>query len=226
MSDFDKEAEREKLREKFAKDDQKRERTSRMSELLLKGATMTNKHHDCGSPIFRWQGEEFCPTCQGTPDGEGVAEVEADEGEQTADATTVDVESPAESPDQPTPETANGTPEVADQSPIRSPEPSPDPTPTPDARAQSPAPTPDARAQSPAPTPDARAQSPAPTHSQSTTGTKQSGDLATARASLTRTLTSLAQRAESTDDVSKQRDLLAAVEDAAAALEATKHADR
>jgi uncharacterized Zn finger protein (UPF0148 family) len=204
MSDFDKEAEREKLREKFAKDDQKRERTSRMSELLLKGATMTNKHHDCGSPIFRWQGEEFCPTCQGTPDGEGVAEVEADEGEQTADATTVDVESPAESPDQPTPETANGTPEVADQSPIRSPEPSPDPTPT----------------------PDARAQSPTPTHSQSTTGTKQSGDLATARASLTRTLTSLAQRAESTDDVSKQRDLLAAVEDAAAALEATKHADR
>jgi uncharacterized Zn finger protein (UPF0148 family) len=204
MSDFDKEAEREKLREKFAKDDQKRERTSRMSELLLKGATMTNKHHDCGSPIFRWQGEEFCPTCQGTPDGEGVAEVEADEGEQTADATTVDVESPAESPDQPTPETANGTPEVADQSPTRSPEPSPDPTPT----------------------PDARAQSPTPTHSQSTTGTKQSGDLATARASLTRTLTSLAQRAESTDDVSKQRDLLAAVEDAAAALEATKHADR
>jgi uncharacterized Zn finger protein (UPF0148 family) len=200
MSDFDKEAEREKLREKFAKDDQKRERTSRMSELLLKGATMTNKHHDCGSPIFRWQGEEFCPTCQGTPDGEGVAEVEADEGEQTADATTVDVESPAESPDQPTPETANGTPEVADQSPTRSPEPSP--------------------------TPDARAQSPTPTHSQSTTGTKQSGDLATARASLTRTLTSLAQRAESTDDVSKQRDLLAAVEDAAAALEATKHADR
>jgi uncharacterized Zn finger protein (UPF0148 family) len=206
MSDFDKEAEREKLREKFAKDDQKRERTSRMSELLLKGATMTNKHHDCGSPIFRWEGQEFCPTCQGAPDGEGVAEVEADaDGErETADATAVDVESPAESADQPTPETANGTPEAAEQSPTRTPEHSPEPTPTPEPRAQSPAPAP----------------------SQPTTGTGRSGDLAAARASLTRTLTSLAERAEATDDVSKQRDLLAAVEDAAEALEATKRADR
>ncbi|MFB6154668.1 MAG: Sjogren's syndrome/scleroderma autoantigen 1 family protein, partial [Haloferacaceae archaeon] len=65
MSDFDAEAEREKLREKYERDREKREATQRMSELLLKGATMTNKHCDrCGDPIFRYQGQEFCPTCQ------------------------------------------------------------------------------------------------------------------------------------------------------------------
>ncbi|WP_435146624.1 Sjogren's syndrome/scleroderma autoantigen 1 family protein [Halobaculum sp. P14] len=63
-SGFDKEAEREKLREKYEQDREKRESTQRMSELLLQGATMTNKHCDaCGDPIFRQNGEEFCATC-------------------------------------------------------------------------------------------------------------------------------------------------------------------
>ncbi|WP_418281118.1 Sjogren's syndrome/scleroderma autoantigen 1 family protein [Halorubrum sp. DTA98] len=71
MSDeFDKEAEREKLREKFAEDEKKREHTQRMSELLLKGATMTNKHCErCSDPIFRHDGREFCPTCNRPADG-------------------------------------------------------------------------------------------------------------------------------------------------------------
>lgn len=65
MSEFDKEAEREKLREKFEKEEKDREATERMSELLLKGATMTNIHCDvCGDPLFRSDGQEFCPTCQ------------------------------------------------------------------------------------------------------------------------------------------------------------------
>lgn len=65
MSEFDKEAEREKLREKFEKEEKDREATQRMSELLLKGATMTNIHCDvCGDPIFRSDDQEFCPTCQ------------------------------------------------------------------------------------------------------------------------------------------------------------------
>ena len=62
--EFDKEAEREKLREKYERDRKKREHTQHMSELLLKGATMTNSHCDaCGDPIFRHDGREFCPTC-------------------------------------------------------------------------------------------------------------------------------------------------------------------
>ncbi|MFU1781124.1 Sjogren's syndrome/scleroderma autoantigen 1 family protein [Haloarcula japonica] len=65
MSDFDKEAEREKLREKFEQEEDNRAATEQMSELLLKGATMTNAHcSECGDPIFRYDGQEFCPTCQ------------------------------------------------------------------------------------------------------------------------------------------------------------------
>jgi len=195
MSDFDKEAEREKLREKFARDEQKRERTSRMSELLLKGATMTNKHHDCGSPIFRWQGEEFCPTCQGTPDGEGVAEVEADE--ETGEPVDVTAAGEGQAAEEPTPEATNGAP---------------DPTPEPE------------------PEPRARQSAPEPSRPPAATAASRpgeaAGDLAEARASLTRTLTSLAKRAEAAEDVSKQRDLLAAATEAAEALEAAKRADR
>lgn len=65
MSEFDKEAEREKLREKYANERQDRAATQRMSDLLLQGATMTNKHCDrCGDPIFRYEGQEFCASCQ------------------------------------------------------------------------------------------------------------------------------------------------------------------
>jgi uncharacterized Zn finger protein (UPF0148 family) len=64
-SEFDKEAEREKLREKYGDEDEDRENTRRMSELLLQGATMTGKHCDnCSDPIFRHDGQEFCPSCQ------------------------------------------------------------------------------------------------------------------------------------------------------------------
>ncbi|MBB6647296.1 Sjogren's syndrome/scleroderma autoantigen 1 family protein [Halobellus ruber] len=71
MSDFDAEAERKRLREKYEADEENRKRTQQMSELLLKGATMTNRHcGECGSPIFRYDGQEFCPSCQRTMDGE------------------------------------------------------------------------------------------------------------------------------------------------------------
>jgi uncharacterized Zn finger protein (UPF0148 family) len=83
MSDFDKEAEREKLREKYEQEADKREATEQMSELLLKGATMTNAHcGDCGDPIFRYDGQEFCPTCEKAVDRETDAGDEA--GEDTA----------------------------------------------------------------------------------------------------------------------------------------------
>ncbi|WP_247730411.1 Sjogren's syndrome/scleroderma autoantigen 1 family protein [Halovivax limisalsi] len=67
---IDKEALREELREKYERDEQKRESTRRMSDLLLKGATMTNGHcGTCGDPIFRQNGVNFCPTCHGGPEG-------------------------------------------------------------------------------------------------------------------------------------------------------------
>ncbi|MDR5656113.1 Sjogren's syndrome/scleroderma autoantigen 1 family protein [Halodesulfurarchaeum sp. HSR-GB] len=88
---FDKEAERERLREKYEADQGDREATERMSELLLQGATMTNKHCDtCGSPIFRYQGQEFCPTCQaeGQPAAESQPESEDSSAEPGVGAST------------------------------------------------------------------------------------------------------------------------------------------
>ncbi|MFB6107165.1 MAG: Sjogren's syndrome/scleroderma autoantigen 1 family protein [Halobacteriaceae archaeon] len=102
MSDFDKEAERERLREKYEAERQDRAATQRMSELLLKGATMTNKHCDeCGSPIFRYDGQAFCPNCQagaldGTADGDettaGTATTESGAGAAAAEAGATDAE--------------------------------------------------------------------------------------------------------------------------------------
>ena len=77
MSDFDKEAERERLREKYEAEQADREATQHMSELLLKGATMTNSHcGNCGDPIFRYDSQEFCPTCQ-NPTATGVDDATA-----------------------------------------------------------------------------------------------------------------------------------------------------
>jgi len=103
--EFDKEAERERLREKYESESSDREITERMSQLLLQGATMTNTHCDtCGSPIFRYQGQEFCPVCQAegaegeTPaaesgqaagtGGQAAADQGATEGAQTAQGAT------------------------------------------------------------------------------------------------------------------------------------------
>jgi UPF0148 protein len=62
---FDEEAVREELRQKYEDEREDREATARMSELLLQGATMTNQHCDrCGTPVFRYDGESFCPNCQ------------------------------------------------------------------------------------------------------------------------------------------------------------------
>lgn len=98
MSDFDKEKEREKLREKFEQEEDRRETTQQMSELLLKGATMLNVHcQECASPIFRYDGDEFCPTCQRPV-------------EEIATAGPGDLTGPANVPDSPETNAAEGAP--------------------------------------------------------------------------------------------------------------------
>jgi len=87
MSDFDAEAERKRLREKYEADEENRKRTQQMSELLLKGATMTNRHcGECGSPIFRYEDQEFCPSCQQTM-GEAAEEGTESTASESADTT-------------------------------------------------------------------------------------------------------------------------------------------
>jgi UPF0148 protein len=79
---FDEEAVREELREKYADDSEEREATARMSELLLQGATMTNQHCDrCGNPIFRYEGQAFCPQCQ-SPGQQGAQQASQQDAQQ------------------------------------------------------------------------------------------------------------------------------------------------
>ena len=219
MSDFDKEAEREKLRKKYADDEDKRANTKRMSELLLKGATMTNQHCDtCGDPLFRHNGQTFCPTCQAESQ---QAAAQGDQPEQPTPDQSGDADQPqptnAEStPDQPAPNTpqpnqstptqpaTNGQPTQADdQSATNTSQPpatgSSEPTAT----------------QSSQPTPQPSQSTPQPS-SPATAG----NGLSDARQSLAATVTRFSQRAAETDDPRRAKELLSAAREAAETLRA------
>ncbi|MFB6166312.1 MAG: Sjogren's syndrome/scleroderma autoantigen 1 family protein [Haloarculaceae archaeon] len=265
MSDFDREAERERLREQYERDKQDREATERMSDLLLKGATMTNAHcGTCGDPIFRYEGQEFCPTCQervGDADGDqstadaekqqsDAAQPQADSDQQRANADQPPVDGQGAQGARPGPATADdngaettassaesaigdatapeagGSSTAADAAPAGGPETSDDSAAADDGSA------PNGTASTTAGAPAAPGTGPQDAEgrtAQSATGPGESNDTATlsaARASLTRTVTTLARRAEASDDLERARAYLAAVEEAADALDAVKTADR
>ncbi|MFC6731211.1 MULTISPECIES: Sjogren's syndrome/scleroderma autoantigen 1 family protein [unclassified Haladaptatus] len=238
MSGFDKEAERERLRQQFEKDEASRKETARMSELLLKGATMTNKHCEvCGDPIFRYQGQEFCATCEGREQDAAAQQAEQPAAQATPEQAedTANGEHPVET------EAAEAKAREAQSAQSETdspPTPEPAPAPTPDAQppAQEPAPTPQAAesamdnlgkqatevARTPAPTQSSHAQPSQSTPSQSATGS----DLAAAQQSLVRTLTKLTTAAEESDDVGRTKEYLEAAHEAAEALRAVKKASR
>jgi len=197
MSDFDKEAERERLREKYERDQEKREATEQMSELLLKGATMTNAHcEQCGDPIFRYEGQSFCPTCEEVV---GERERAGDDGspDENGTADAVAAETDAAPADQS--EDTTGSP----------PRQEPPATPTGQSSA----------AATPEPTPSRRntaEREPAPAES-------GDGDLATARESLVRSLVAQTRQAETCEDPRRARDHLAAAREAAEALSALSY---
>jgi len=214
MSDFDKEAEREKLRKKFADDEEKRADTQRMSELLLKGATMTNKHCDrCGDPLFRYNGQTFCSTCQAEGAG-GPADAES-----AADDTQ-----PAGDTEGQAPRTAE--PPVDRSAAGREGSPGPRTEPTRDTRTE-PA---DAVRSGPVGDPQAERVEPRSQPTQPIGGerrgsaaggeTAAAGSLGEARASLRRTVTRFARAAEETDEPRRARELLAAAREAAETLAA------
>lgn len=199
---FDKEAEREKLREKLEAEEESRRATQHMSELLLKGATMTNRHCDrCGDPIFRQDGQEFCPTC-----GETVGEPE--EGTDPIDVASepADPDDASTDPASTEPPDAQTSTEPAEPDPQTS---GPDETQTGEV--------------SPS-TQSAGSRSidrPSPTSAD-----RRSDDLPGARESLVRTLADLSRRAEASEDVHRTRDFLVAAREAAEAIEALDRAER
>jgi uncharacterized Zn finger protein (UPF0148 family) len=207
MSDFDKEAERERLREKYERDQEKRKSTERMSELLLKGATMTDAHcADCGDPIFRYDGEEFCPTCQEviTDDESGDAEGESD---------TADAETPGEAGTDASP--ASDT----DASPAPGAGTTPESAPGANgANAGATGPRPDAPASN---DPREDASTGRATRDRSTaTASGDAEGLAAARDSLTRTLLAQARAAEACEDPRQAKTHLAAAREAAETISA------
>ena len=251
MSDFDEEAERERLREKYEQEQQDRQATEKMSELLLQGATMTNAHcSDCGDPVFRYEGQEFCATCEkavdrgdgaegdsthGADGGGGAAG--ADDGTTGTDGEDEDAEVPDDtehikmtSPDETRVQFGD-----TDGDPARSEPPSqPDrpPEPEPDAgREPRDRPTqPPRDADGPEPEPEqAPSADPSPARGPrsganrdaGTTG-RQTGSLPEARASLERTLTRLTRQAEAAEDPTRTREYLAAAREAAEALAALR----
>ena len=219
MSDFDKEAEREKLRKKYADDEDKRANTKRMSELLLKGATMTNQHCDaCGDPLFRHNGQTFCPTCQA--DSQQAA-AQSDGTQQPTTGQPGDADQPQPASAESTPEQpANNTPQPNQSTPTQ---PATNGQPTqadnqPTNTSQSPA------TQSSQPTSTQSSQS-TPQPSQSTpqpSSPATAGDngLADARQSLAATVTRFSQRAAETDDPRRAKELLSAAREAAETLRA------
>ena len=219
MSDFDKEAEREKLRKKYADDEDKRANTKRMSELLLKGATMTNQHCDsCGDPLFRHNGQTFCPTCQAdsqqaAAQSDGTQQPITDQSGDADQSQPANAESTPEQPANNTPQpnqstptqpATNGQPTQADNQPTN--------------MSQSPA------TQSSQPTAaqssQATPQPSQPTPQPSSPATAGDSGLHDARQSLAATVTRFSQRAAETDDPRRAKELLSAAREAAETLRA------
>lgn len=199
--DFDKEAEREKLREKYEQEQQDRAQTQRMSELLLQGATMTNRHCDtCGDPVFRYEGQEFCATCRAEADDTGQQTAAQSDQQAAADrleSQSADADQPAELGVEPTATEAESG--AASRSEAES----------------TPAQDPSQPAEMREPTAESAVQSgsaPAP----------ESGDagLGEARDALAGTITQLSRRAGTADDPRRAREFLEAAHEAADTIDA------
>ncbi|WP_276259446.1 Sjogren's syndrome/scleroderma autoantigen 1 family protein [Haloglomus litoreum] len=234
MSDFDREAERRKLEEKYGQEEDDRERTQQLSELLLKGATMTDIHcPECGDPIFRHEGRQFCPSCQrevatdesqqATAGQAAAQDPLADEGtEDTVPATdghSVEVETPEGSDDARPEATDAGTEEPA--SPSESDQSETGTRPPTEQAPEQPSTTQQPQSGQRGSGTPARMPS---SGGQAGTSGNASG-LMPARQHLTRTVNRLAEQAAAEEDPGRKREFLAATREAAEALEAVRNAE-
>jgi uncharacterized Zn finger protein (UPF0148 family) len=231
MSDFDKEAEREKLREKYEQEQEEREATEKMSELLLQGATMTNAHcSDCGDPIFRYDGQEFCASCEKAVDrgtdadanGSDGEDADADDGD-AAGASTDDGTNNIEvtSPDDARVAfgSGNAADEPADADGGQSPSEQETPTePTSGGREA----TAGQRRSGVDPSEQPSSRERPPAREVPSVEPSAGGDVSAARDSLVRTLTRFSEQAEATEDPQRAREYLAAAREAAETLSALR----
>ena len=243
MSDFDREAEREKLRERFGEEEEDREHSERLSELLLKGATMTDKHcNNCGDPIFRHEGREFCPSCQrevADGDASRATAGQAAARDPTTGAAAADSQPPTGPDDQeavevdvdaPDPEgtDADAAPAANADSPPAGSRPAQGSTPTPpqqEAERETVAPDPVETGGSTGSTGAGPTGQGQPTSAAPPADAGAADGLMPARQHLTRTVNRLAQQAAAEEDPGRKREFLAATREAAEALEAVRSAE-
>ena len=187
-----------------------------MSELLLKGATMTNQHcNRCGDPIFRFDGQAFCPSCQEAEVAGGQIRIRNPNATPTpeeADADAIE-EAPTQSATGETAAAADA--DATDESESAEPAAS-----TPNQQTVEPT-------QPPVPATESDDQQATDTSSTSSTtaasrSVGEAADLDAARAALRRTVTKYAEEAERTDDPRRARELLAAAHEAAETLAALR----
>jgi uncharacterized Zn finger protein (UPF0148 family) len=177
---------------------------------------MTNAHcQDCGDPIFRYDGQEFCPTCQKAVQQEAGQGGESDS--EAGDEAAADGERPA----------SNGDREKIHVA-------APDDTRVQfggeegqeaDAPADSTAPQ-QAPSGQPQQAPSGQGQPGQPAQAPQQPAPGQYGDLCAAHASLSRTVQRLASQAEASEELDQKRALLAATREAAEALSAVRDANR
>jgi uncharacterized Zn finger protein (UPF0148 family) len=223
MSDFDREAERERLRERYEQDQRERESAERMSELLLQGATMTNAHcSTCGDPIFRYDGQEFCATCEQPVDRDGQTDGDTDDGATDVEVATPDEDTRVVFGDSAADAAERSAADAAERSAA-------------DAAERSAADAAERNAADAAGTETGQSETngarsgdrtrDGPTNrtgSPPAAETEGSADIETARASLVRTLATFSRRAETTDDPRRAREHLEAAREAAEALAALR----
>jgi len=234
--DFDREAERRKLEEKFGEEED-REQTERLSELLLKGATMTDIHcPECGDPVFRHEGRQFCPSCQrevaggqgqqATAGQAAARDPLADDGSEPEPATdghSVEVETPGDAGDGAT----DGPAPDEGERPDATADTAGDADAATSAQSGQGAPRQPSEGQTAPATPQGGAGATDPAVQAPTTpqaGGTASG-LLPARQHLTRTVNRLAEQATAEEDPGRKREFLAATREAAEALAAVRDAE-
>ncbi len=215
MSDFDREAERERLRERYEQDQRERESAERMSELLLQGATMTNAHcSTCGDPIFRYDGQEFCATCEQPVDRDGQTDGDTDDGATDVEVATPDEDTRVVFGDSAADAAERSAADAAERNAAD----------TAERSAADTAGTETGQSETDGPRSGDRTRDEATNRTGSPTAaeTEESADIETARASLVRTLTTFSRRAEATDDPRRAREHLEAAREAAETLAALR----
>lgn len=62
----------------------------RITHLLEKGGTMLATHHDCGAPLFRFQGQVVCPVCSFSEQGQSSQMAQPDITPKATDSYRAD----------------------------------------------------------------------------------------------------------------------------------------